>query len=821
MRNIVILIIVFIFFSGRINAQVISGLVTDSTGNPVPYCGITVKGTAFGTSTNQNGYFSLSLNPGNYTLICRHVGYAKMEKNITVKDQNIIVDFQLEVQEVLMDEIVIKAGAEDPAYEIIRKAISKREEHLNDLRSYQCEVYSKGVLSLRDFPTSFMGEKVDFEDGDTSKKKMIYLSESVSRLSVGGKDKIKTEVLSTRVSGRSNDFGFAGSRFISFYENNVRISNSINPRGFVSPISDRAMQFYKFKWEGMFVEDGQWINQIRVIPKRLYEPCFSGMIQIVENDWAIHSLQLQLLKENQMSTVDTLVIEQLFQSMGNDFWLMESQVLYPSVKFFGFDAYGSFVNVYGDFKLNPVYPKGFFDNTIIRYEEGSNQKEKNYWDSIRPIKLDDAETMDYILKDSLEQARKDPAYLDSLDRIRNKINITNILLTGKTFSNQKRESTFAIPSLIQAAGFNPAEGLVVNFPFNYSRSFSSRKRISILPHLRYGFSSRRLFGWGTIRYTNGDKYRTTISFSGGRRVFQFNPDNPIEPLQNTISALMYKNNFMKIYASDYARLRFNKTFKKGFIFSFEALYESRSPMENRTDFSWNNKIKRTYFPNFPTELGSVNFSPHRAFIISGGLRYQPGARYIEFPDRVINIGSRWPVFSVNYTRGMGDLLGSDVDYAKWKFTVNDDLNLKLGGRFFYRVETGGFLNTNRVEWQDLNHFPGNRLIRSTDFLSSFQLPLYYRFSNDDRQYGLVFAEHHFNGFLTNKIPVIRKLNWNLVAGVGSLWLNAGNYTEWHVGLENIFRLFRIDIVRGYYKGNSEKMELRFSTNVSIGSSGED
>ena len=118
------------------------------------------------------------------------------------------------------------------------------------------------------------------------------------------------------------------------------------------------------------------------------------------------------------------------------------------------------------------------------------------------------------------------------------------------------------------------------------------------------------------------------------------------------------------------------------------------------------------------------------------------------------------------------------------------------------METGGFLNTNRVEWQDLNHFPGNRLIRSTDFLSSFQLPLYYRFSNDDRQYGLVFAEHHFNGFLTNKIPVIRKLNWNLVAGVGSLWLNAGNYTEWHVGLENIFRLFRIDIVRGYYKGNS-------------------
>ena len=821
MRNRLFFIFFLIFLLQRADAQVVSGIVTDSAGNPIPYCGVSVKGAKQSTSTNQQGRYSLSMNPGTYQFICRHVGFAKMEKTVTVGNQNMNVDFQLLPQEIVMDEVVVKAGAEDPAYAIIRKAIRKREEHLYDMRSYQCEVYSKGVLNLRDFPNSFMGQNVDFEDGDTSKKKMIYLSESVSRLSVGGKDKVKTEVLSTRVSGRSNDFGFAGSRFISFYENNVRISNSINPRGFVSPISDQAMQFYKFKWEGMFVEDGQWINQIRVIPKRLYEPCFSGMIQIVENDWAIHSLQLKLLKENQMSTVDTLVVEQLFQSMGKDFWLMESQVLYPSVKFFGFDAHGSFVNVYRDFKLNPVFPKGYFDNTIIRYEEGSNQKEKNYWDSIRPIKLDETERMDYIIKDSLEQARKDPAYLDSLDRIRNKITLSNIILSGKTFSNQKRESTFTVPALIQAVGFNPAEGFLMDLPFNYTKTFNARKRISLLPHVRYGFSSRRLFGWGTIRYTTGNKYRTVLSLSAGRRVFQFNQDNPIEPLQNTISALFYKNNFMKIYSSDYARFRLNKTFKKGFSFSFEALYENRRPMENRTDFSWNNTKDRNYFPNYPTELGSVNFSPHRAFILSAGLRYQPGARYIEFPDRVINIGSRWPVFSANYTSGIKDVLGSDVDYAKWKFSINDDLNMKLAGRLFYRLETGGFLNRNRVEWQDLNHFPGNRLIRATDFLSSFQLPLYYRLSNDDRQYGLLFAEHHFNGFLTNKIPVIRKLKWNLVAGVGSLWLNAGNYAEWHVGLENIFRLFRVDVVKGYYKGNPEKMEFRISTNVTIGSSGDD
>ena len=821
MRNIFIAFLLLCISTTDSFSQTISGVVRDSAGNPLPYCGISIKETGVSTSTNQAGRYTISVSRGSYTLVCRHVGYAKQEKKILVAESKTELDFVMLPQEVVLDEVVVKAGSEDPAYAIIRKAIRKREEHLKDMRAYQCEVYSKGVLNLRDFPKAFMGQKVDFEDGDTSKRKMIYLSESVSRLSVGGKGKVKTEVLSTRVSGRSGDFGFAGSRFISFYENNVRISNTINPRGFVSPIADQALQFYRYKWEGMFEEDGKWINQIRVTPKRLYEPCFSGMIQIVENDWAIHSLQLKLVKENQMSSVDTLVVEQLFQSMGKDFWLIQNQVLYPAVQFFGFDAYGSFANVYRDFKLNQAYPKGFFDNTILRYEDESNKKEKKYWDSIRPVQLADAEKADYIKKDSLEQLRKNPGYLDSLDRIRNKIKISDLLIGGKTFSNQKKESSFTLPSVLQITGFNPAEGLVLDMPFSYTKAYSVRKRISLLPHLRYGFSSRKLFGWGTIRYTTGQKYRTVYSISGGRRIFQFNSDNPIEPLQNTLSSLLYKNNFMKIYASDYARFRFSKTFAKGISVSFQALYENRSPMENKTDYSWTTKKQRPYFPNYPTELSSLNFNRHQAMVFSAQLRYQPGARYIEFPDRVINIGSKWPVFSLGYFNGIKGVFGSDVDYTKWNFTVNDDLNFNLAGRLFYRVQAGGFLNNRRVEWQDLNHFAGNRLIRASDFQSTFQLPLYYRFSNQDRFYGTLFAEHHFNGFLTNKLPVIKKLNWHLVGGISSLWLNAAQYMEWHMGLENIFRVFRFDIVKGYYKGAGEKLEFRISTNLSVGASGDD
>jgi len=806
----------FILVFLQSSAGIVTGVVSDSSGRPIPFAGISVKGQRISTGANQNGVYTLQLDPGNYTIICRHVGYARQERNITVTAGEQRLNFILLPQEVVMEEIVVKAGGEDPAYAIIRKAIRKREEHLRDLRTYQCEVYSKGVMNLRDFPSSFMGSKVDFEDGDTSKKKMIYLSESVSRLSVGGVDKRKTEVISTRVSGQKDGFGFAGSSFYSFYENNIRISNALNPRGFISPVSDQALQYYRYKWEGMFLEDGKWINQIKVTPKRTYEPCFSGHIQIVENEWAIHSLQLKLLKENQMAFADTLVIEQLCQPMGSDLWLMQSQVLYPAVLFMGFDAYGSFVNVYRNFQLNPKFPKGFWDQTVLKYEQGSNQKERRYWDSIRPVLLADAEREDYFRKDSLEQLRKNPDYLDSIDRKRNKIRITELLLTGKTFSRQKERASFTIPSMIQAIGFNPAEGWLADLPMAYSKSYTDRKRISIRPHLRYGFSSKRWFGWGSIRYTTGHKYRTVVGLSGGSRVFQFNQDNPIEPLQNTVSSLFYKNNFMKTYAAEYLRITLNKNLPKGIGLLLSGSYENRSPMENKTDFNWNPLRKRPYFPNYPTELGSQNFNRHQAAIVSAEIRFQPGARYIELPDRIINIGSKWPLFTAGYVQGIQNLLGSDVDYRKWKLEIKDDLNFKLAGRLFYQFQGGGFLSASRVEWQDLNHFPGNRLLRASDYMTTFQLPLYYRFSNRDRLYGLLFAEYHLNGFLTNKIPLIKKLNWHLVGGAGSLWRSGQfNYWEWHLGLDNIFRTFRVDLVRGYYGGNSEKMEIRIGSRINI------
>ena len=92
------------------------------------------------------------------------------------------------VQETVLGEVILKNG-EDPAYKIIRNAIKKRPYYLDQPEEFECMVYTKGQLRLRNYPDKFLGRKIDFEDGDTSKQKVLYLSETISIMLRAGQTK--------------------------------------------------------------------------------------------------------------------------------------------------------------------------------------------------------------------------------------------------------------------------------------------------------------------------------------------------------------------------------------------------------------------------------------------------------------------------------------------------------------------------------------------------------------------------------------------------------------------------------------------------------
>jgi hypothetical protein len=792
--------------------QTVSGVITDDKGDPLPYASVVIQGSTHGTSANNEGkYFLHFSKPGQYTLIAQYVGYKRDLRNITLGNSDIELNFKLSLVDFTMEEVIIRSG-ENPANDIIKKTIAKRPYYEKQLDKFTCEVYTKGIFRLRDYPKKIMGKKVDFGDGDTSKQKILYLSETISSYSVDKPNNTKIEVLSSKVSGNTDGFGLAAPQFYSLYNNNINIGTSLNPRGFISPISDNAMNYYKYKYEGAFFEDGRQINKIRVTPKRKYEPLFSGYIYIVEGEWRIHSVKLMLLKTSQMEFLDTLRLEQIYTPATKDVWVIQSQVIYPTAKIFGVDGYGSFINVYSKFDPNPEFPKKYFNNTILEYKDSSRRKTSEYWDETRPVKLMEEEVMDYKKKDSLEQLSKNPSYLDSIDRKNNKFSIMGFLVTGMDFNKESKRAEYHIKAVSENISYNVVEGLSVVLGGTYTKRLDSsigRRRLRISPNIRYGFNNHHFNAYVSGNYTFGKKYVNSITVAGGKRPFQFNNASPISVRNNTLSSLFSERNSLKLYEAWYFNASYAKGIGSGFTWSVGIQYQDRMPLDNTTDYTFNNKKDREFTPNYPYEIVNSNIYRHQAFSANLGISWQPGARYIQLPDQKINIGSKWPTMALVYTHGFSGVLGSDVDYGKWKFTLSDIVRFKLTGVFNYRIGAGGFLSSKKVEVIDYQHFNGNISRFATEYLNSFQLLPIYEFSNTSKFYRLAHVEHHFNGFLTNKIPGFRKLNWYLVGGLNNFHVDKTDYLEVFGGFENIFKIMRVDYVFSFRDGQGGRSAIRF------------
>ena len=812
-------------FAGKI-----TGIVTDSKGNILPYASILVKGTSRGTTTNNQGRYFLDLEPGSYTVICQYVGYARQEKKVEIQDQTINLNFELALQTTTMKEVVVRPGGEDPAYEIIRHAIKKRKDYVSPLDSFTCEAYIKTLLKTRKLPGKIFGKKLEDQDRrqmgvDSVGRGIIYLSESLTKVAFKKPDKIKLEVLSGRESG-TNGFGFNFPTFINFYENNVNMFISqLNPRGFVSPIADGALGYYRYKYLGSFFEDGKEINKIQVIPRRKFEPLFTGTINITEGDWRIHSLDLYLVQESALEILDTLDIKQIQFPINDSVWRTKDQVVYFTFNKLGVDATGNFLNVYNKYDITPSFRKKYFNNVVVKYDTAVVKKSIAYWDSVRPVQLEPEEARDYKTKDSTLKADNDSSrsrrVIDSLRQRQSNITIGTVFWSGFTRSNYDPDHplSWTWEPLLQNVQYNTVEGLVINGEVTIDKRFPVPKsRISFTPHIRYGFASTTLNAWATLSYSKrsfewdqngGSSDRSTWSISGGKRITQFNNANPITPLINEIYTLFVRENYMKLYENYYGELRYSSRMDNGLRMAGSLLYEDRIPINNSTDFSFFGSKEKAFTPNYPYEQIESQFTRYQALLLTLGLQYRPGQRYIEFPNNKIPIGSKYPLLSLFYQKGISGLFGSDENFDKWKFTVSDDVNFKLRGLLKYSFSVGGFLNNNTVFIQDYQHFNGNQTIFASQYLNSFQVAPYYEESTTASFYMVGHLEHHFNGMITNKIPLFRRLKWYLVGGANAFYVNPNNnYVEIFGGVENIFKLVRVDFVGSYLNGLNGQFGVR-------------
>ena len=96
------------------NKGTISGVLTDKeTNNEVlPFANVLIKGTNISTNTDIDGKYSLTVNPGNYTILFSFIGYETVEKPVTIKTgETLTVNQVLSSGGFTLNDVIVKSTA--------------------------------------------------------------------------------------------------------------------------------------------------------------------------------------------------------------------------------------------------------------------------------------------------------------------------------------------------------------------------------------------------------------------------------------------------------------------------------------------------------------------------------------------------------------------------------------------------------------------------------------------------------------------------------------------------------------------------------------
>ena len=847
-------------------AQGVRGHVYTVEGESLPFTTIYIQQLETGTTSNQGGFYEVKLASGQYNLVFQYLGYKTETRSVTVADEFVELDVTLAEQVMQLREIEVRAGKEDAAYTIIRKAIAKSTFHRLQVQHYTAQVYVKGAGRVKDVPF-LLENRLKKEGVDSS---TVFLSESVSEITFDQPNTVTERVISIRSIGEENNT--SPTPFIngSFYHPKVAQA--------ISPLSPRAFAYYMFRYEGSFRDRGYEVNKIRVIPRSRGDDVFDGYIYIIEDLWSIHSLKLFTYKQG-----FKIEASQIYNPIEETVWLPVTHRIEVTGKVFGFDLEYKYLATVSDYaiELNPDLNREFevvdekidqelaaalakeektdtatapmdeqafkqqqrytrkqlkkalrnYERELDKQEEApevvsdfnltidslAQKKDSAYWAEVRPVPLNTRERQSYQKLDSMAVAEPEESKNDGeANRKRGPI---GSLLLGTTV-DLSENSSFQYVSPLGELRFNPVEGVNFDVPLAYHAEWDSQRTLEVSAVPRYAFARDKLIGKGgiSLRYPAVGQIGK-ISLEGGRFVSQLNEHEPISPLINTVTTLLQKRNYLKVYEKDYGRLNYDQPLTSRMTIHTTLEWAERRPLVNHTDYSLRQREEAGFAPNAPlnNEQADTNFPVHQALWGEVTLGYEPWLKYYVRNGEKRRIEHSSPHFHLTYRKGLPGILASDVDYDVLEAGVQHQLRVGARGRLDYNLYAGAFLNHRQLYFMDFKHFPGNRVVlQESDPVASFRLLDYYLYSTQE-QYAVVHLHYQFRKLLLTRIFEVRLLGLKENLLVNYLKTSTSpHYTEVGYSLDNIFRFFRIEAVASFHNGTYQDFGIRIGISTNLG-----
>lgn len=680
-KSIFVFTLVCVIVSTNAQQLIIKGKVTDkTTQQPLSFANIRIANSTLGSAANAAGEYEIKMLPGTYKLIASYIGYYSDTLEVNVNQNISDINFSLLQTKVDLEEVLIKPG-NNPALEIIRKAIEKRKFRNQKLHNYQVEAYTKGLIrTTEDISAGDNSIAVGLGGSDTTELIISGILENHSRNFFEQPNQFKSIILARKQSANFPPTinTLTGGRLIqNFYDNDVNFLG----RDLPGPISDNALQYYYFYIENVLAQNDKKVFQIHMEPDNSADPGFAGKIFVEDSTFNLVKVDLILNRAaNTGNLFDTVNIYQQFDEYENLFMPVDYR-LFVKANVLGLVRFGFELNtIMFNYSINKNLPENIFNKAIVTVVTEADNVDSSYWKNTQTIPNTLEEEIAYNRIDSLENIPKN--FWDDFSFLNTRIGLSK---------------NISISAPLGMYHFSRVEGHALDFGVFIDDALDRRFNSAL--KLTYGFSDKKFKQDFSAGYLLGD-YRTwKVKFNAFNKLnVLFDESDNYGELFSTLVTLISKDEFRDYYYS------------KGFSFGLEGevlpILNMRVGFKNNTDnnaynttdFSFFNKDK-SYRPNpsiYETKVNSFNIGfdiDFRDYIEDGYFR------------RRTSLGRSFILFSGDVTYSNPDFINSGL-----KFTTYE-----LSTRVFFRTFKSASLNLfvygrstdGATPYQDLYALPGN------------------------------------------------------------------------------------------------------------------
>lgn len=813
----------------------ISGVISDSNGEPLPFASIYIKNSTYGVSSNAFGEYFIELEDGQYTIVYSYIGFQNFEKTIKIKDHSQKIDIQLLAEDQNLIEYEVVSNTKNKALEIINEVKKNKKKFIH--RSNSSIEYLKNTIEKRQYKLK-RKDTIEIWQLDTSeqinfKNDVLKFIESYGRLYRINQNnnfrdyKAYHDFADTKeeqdfvLIQSFEDFGeynitpkyeanddYEILNNLSEIEFNLFLNNinvSISNKPIISPLAPGSRTYYKYDYLGFIpTEDSNKIFKIKITPRFNNEPLLKGILFVKDSSFNIESFELKLSGPIQSEfKIENFHVIQNYQQLGNQN-LLKRKIIDYSIKEDIHKILGNTVAIYDDFKFKEKVPEYFKKNQIKYFADSSFSKNNEQWNEFRPLDLKENEIEYVRYTDSLRQYYQSEEYALKQDSGYNEITWAKLLWEGIGRKNRYKGYSFYVWPVISQFNILGVGGYRHNLGFNYNQNISDQYKISTQNRIDYGVANKDFKGSTNISIiSNKKKYKQlTLAIGDEYKVINRFP---------SIITAFSRSNYVR---SQQLETAYRTEILNGLYSEWKISYCFQTPIDN-LDLStdWFSPLDSA------ASLAPVRFNPYTKLESRIQITWLPFQKYYYKKNKKIVLGTKFPTVNIIYRKGVPKLFQSEVNFDYLEVGVNDEFSVPHLGKSKWNVQLGSFLNKENLRVIEWKYFRGSDRGFFSNPLTSLQL-LGPTLLTQNSFFRANYV-HSFDGNILNKIPIINRLGLQLSGGAASLIIPDVGYQHLEVflGISRPFKIFGGLVKFGVFIASSINSENGLESEFKLGANG--